>query len=1108
MLLLQQISFLRNINRFFIFGLLLFLPSSLYCQFYNGSQLTFGKSRVQYTNFQWTYYRYDRFDVYFYLNGKELAMHTADYAKSCIPVMEKKLGATLDEKIQFVVYNTLGDLRQSNIGLMDDRHYNTGGITHIINNKVFLYFDGDMNNFDRQIRCGLARLAINQITYGQSISSQMRQNAMLNLPAWYVDGLVSYYGREWDTELENIVKDNILSGRYQKFNHLYGVDATYAGHSFWRFIAQKYGEENLANIVYIASVSRRIENGFLYVLGISYKTLQKEWEQWYKEEYAQQTAGNYGNLPGIRFKRDLVYNRLRISPDGEQIAFGTNDNGLFKVYLYNATTGKQKRIYKKGFRLDEKVDYSYPIIAWHPSGMSLAMILEMKGTVQLCFYDMETKHWRRQPLFGFQKVIDFDYSPDGRYLVMSAVQRGQSDIYLYNIISGLAEQLTRDIYNDLNPRFINGTSKIVFSSNRPTNILNLDRKEYQKNDGLETNDLFIYDLKTRSKILYRATETSLANELYPMSYAPGHFCYISDKNGIYNRYVAQFDSAIAYVDTATHYRYFVNSFPVTNYPRNILGQDVSFRGGKLGEVIYENNRYKFYVKDISPGDLTQGVNLQETNYSKLQESKQEQKALEAANEKVKNNRKKKQLTNVYTPDLPTAVKPASDTLIHLQARDELKSEAKDIAMQVQKASKQDSVPIRMRNYQVEFSINELISQLDFSYLNTTYQVFTGYGGPIFQNPGTGALFTMGATDLLEDFRLIGGVRLNFDFVNNEYLVGFADLRRRLDKELFIHRSSFDQPFIHIETGVTGIVRHRLIDAHYNVKYPFTEVLFVKGGIMLQQDKQSFMAQELLSLSIPDESTYWAALKGELTFDNTRSLGVNLYQGLRWKIFGEYYHSLNNGESGVKLQGLDLQDASIWIVGLDARHYTRIHRSFIWANRFAASTSLGKNKLIYYLGGVDSWISPRSGDAQVDYTKNYIFQTLATNMRGFPQNIRNGNTFAVFNTELRFPVFNYFFNRTLKNDFLNNFQVIGFADAGSAWYGLNPMSEENIRVTKEIFQDPFYITVESRRNPWVAGYGIGLRSSILGYFIRADWAWGVEDGSSLNKQFYFSVGVDF
>jgi hypothetical protein len=31
---------------------------------------------------------------------------------------------------------------------------------------------------------------------------------------------------------------------------------------------------------------------------------------------------------------------------------------------------------------------------------------------------------------------------------------------------------------------------------------------------------------------------------------------------------------------------------------------------------------------------------------------------------------------------------------------------------------------------------------------------------------------------------------------------------------------------------------------------------------------------------------------------------------------------------------------------------------------------------------------------------------------------------------------------------------------------------------------------------------------LGYFVRLDWAWGIEDNKILDRIFYFSLSLDF
>jgi len=1074
-------------------------PLSSLAQFYNGSQMTFGKNRVQYTDFLWTYFRFNNFDVYYYLNGKELAQHTADYAGKYIPEIENKLQTTLDRKTQFVVYNTYSDLKQSNIGLMNNTRYNTGGITHIIGTKVFLYFDGDLNHFDRQIRGGITRLLLENIIYGGSIGSQVKNSTLINLPSWYIDGLVSFYSRNWDTELDNKVKDGILSGKYERFNHLIDDDAVLAGHSLWRYIAEKYGEENIANIAYMTRVNRSVEAGFLYVLGISFKKVIEEWHDWYQQIYTADSLAYSPYNPKIPFKikKDRVYDNLRISPDGEKMLYSVNEKGLYKVYMYDMTTGKKKRIFRKGYRTDEKVDYSYPLLAWHPAGNVVAMIIEKKGMLYLYFYDRETRKWQNQNLFNFQKVLDFSYSPDGRSFAMSAVQRGQSDIYVYNIAANTAEPVTLDVYNDLNPRFLSKSNSIIFSSNRPDDTIRFVRENLRSYDGMENNDLFIFEKGSQSKLLKRVTKTKLANEIQPVSYSPGYFTYLSDANGVYNRYAAKFDSTVAYVDTTVHYRYYTQTFPLTNYSRSVLSQDVSFVGRKTAEVVFEDNKYHIYSGEIPVGPINPLQNLQQTKYMLGLEEKAMQEKKEEALRKLKPEIKikRKRFVAVYENDIPPVQADTSgiDINNYQISPDLLTGKPVVKRTNVLQPDLSDGI-IKLpkpRNYNVEYSINQLVSQLDFSYLNLSYQPYLGYSGPVYQNSPTNALFMLGATDLLEDYRILGGVRLNASLVHNEFLFGYANLKQRLDREVYFHRTGFDVSYS------DAYVRHRIHELHYVLRFPFTEVIALKGTATLQYDQPYVLAYDYPSATMNPEGNTWGILKGELIYDNTREIGINLLHGLRYKLFGEYYQLAKKSS------------VNMIVVGFDIRNYTRIHRSFIWANRFAGSTSFGKNKLLYYMGGVDNWLTPKFNyEYQIDYNQNYAFQTLATSMRGFQQNARSGNTFALWSSELRFPIFRYFLNKPLRNEFLNNFQVVGFTDIGSAWQGLNPLDESNTYYTKTVNSPPLEITVQVQKDPLIAGYGFGLRSTLFGYFLRADWAWGIEDQIIQPRIFYLSLSLDF
>ena len=134
------------------------------------------------------------------------------------------------------------------------------------------------------------------------------------------------------------------------------------------------------------------------------------------------------------------------------------------------------------------------------------------------------------------------------------------------------------------------------------------------------------------------------------------------------------------------------------------------------------------------------------------------------------------------------------------------------------------------------------------------------------------------------------------------------------------------------------------------------------------------------------------------------------------------------------------------IGFDARHYLQIYRNIIWAVRAAGDFSWGKQKLIYYLGGVDNWLmfgKNQRADGTFRYLNpsnipdpatTYAFQSLAVNLRGFIQNTANGNNALVINSEVRAPVFSSFFNKPINNAFLRNFQVVQFIDLGTAWNG--------------------------------------------------------------------------
>jgi len=105
-----------------------------------------------------------------------------------------------------------------------------------------------------------------------------------------------------------------------------------------------------------------------------------------------------------------------------------------------------------------------------------------------------------------------------------------------------------------------------------------------------------------------------------------------------------------------------------------------------------------------------------------------------------------------------------------------------------------------------------------------------------------------------------------------------------------------------------------------------------------------------------------------------------------------------------------------------------------------------------------------------------------------------------------PIISTFFNRTINNSFLNNFQITQFIDLGTAWNG----AYSGIKRPEAIFgQVPLQVKQKAGGiGPFAGGYGFGARSTLLGYFLKYDVAWPMNVFFKGKPIMYFSLGLDF
>jgi hypothetical protein len=1060
---------------------LISLSGSLQAQFYNGTNVGFGKNRVQFKEFEWKYYRFEQYETYFYTGGKDLAVYTAKAAQKYLLEQEELFDFDLRDKIQFIIYNKQSDFKQSNIGLGLENG-EIAGLTQIMGSKVFIYFNGSHADYDRQIKEGVATVLINQQLYGSSWTQVLKNSSLLSLPDWYVKGLSSYMSDNWNPEIENEVRDGISSGKYVKFNRLNEQEGIIAGHSLWAYIAEVYGESVISNILYMTRITQSVDRGFLYVLGVNTKTLNEEWIAYYQQEFQnlKSKPDQYKAFEQLKIKKRREYRQFKASPNGEAFAYITDQLGQYKLYVYYPSNDKSYKIYKREFKLNRINDKSYPLISWHPSSEVLAFVTEEKGLLLMHYFDINTGGIQEKPLFNLEKVLDFSYADDGKQMVLSALAKGQSDLYLYNVGANSQKPLTKDVFDDLNPRFIENSSQIVFTSNRTSDSLGY----VPQGDELFNHSYDIWVLDINSKKLTRVTETPKQSEIQPYGIDSALY-YLGETNNVYSRYYAVKDSFITHIDTSIHYYKFYDAKTSSVTKNRGLTEHTINQNGKVTEIVVDDYKYHLLFKDVN--EKIDSINTLNTS---LNDSLIQNNVTESANDFI-----------LFTPikSVPDSnvAEVNIDKYIFEKEKDKIQ---KNTVVIGGKETIKDSVITEFklpnqRNYNLSFFNDNSGIKLSNSFVNQEYQIFTG--GP-FTGPDVGGVMKLGVIDLFEDYRLFGGIRMSSG--SREYFMTYQNLVHRWDKEYTFMRTTADATD---GFDVFGITTNML---KYSSKYPFSEVANIQftGGV--RNDITVVKSIDRTSLDAKNFNEYRGVFKAAYVFDNSLPKMLNIYYGTKFKLFAEYYQEA--------LDDYDGENGNMQVVGFDLRHSLKLSRELIWVNRIAASSSFGKEKLIYYLGSVDGWFDQASwadrfiNQEDINPEINYRFQALASNLRGFPQNIRRGSNFAVINSEVRLPVFTYLIRRPIRSNFVKNFQVIGFTDAGMAWDGLDPFGKEN-RVTKDVITDgPLRITVYKDIFPIVGGYGFGIRSTVLGYFLRADWAWGVEDGVSKKRPvFYLSLNLD-
>lgn len=1073
----------------------------------------FGKNRIQYKTFDWSFYSSENFEVYFYGRGDDIAQKTIAYLEEEFSRITETIGYFPFAKTRVFLYNSISDKQQSNIGVRG-RDFTVGGQTNFIQSQVEIAYTGDFSSFKAKTVFTITDMLIQEMLYGGNIAEMFQSSFTTPIPVWFTGGVSSYIAYGWSKESDDAVRDFVANNQQNKFIKLGPEMNVFLGQSIWNFITQRYGQRSISNVLNLARIIRNEENSIERTLGVPYKQFLADWRAFYGNIAV--TLQQDTELPNPDFiisgknRKDATFTDVQFSPSGKYIAYAALNNGRFDIQVVNTISQRTSTVYKGGYRLiDQEVERVLPILSWADS-TTLGIVHTEEGSNILAVKRIGVKGEQKIKIPLLSNIQSFEFKRGGRLAVMTGDINGVSDAFIYNLVRGQVRRITSDSFDERDISYIPGTNQVVFSSNRLTDSVFVSGPETLSEVVGNQFNLYTYDLDFPDSTLTKVTN-ALATNLKPSFANTSDLYYLSDQQGINNLFRYSFTDSVS--KQVSNLAYSIKDFSFDSQNQRIAF--VSITDGKEAVFFQTFDGISSKFSSVTP-----------------------RRALEVS--KILAERRKDRIAN--DPSLLDSLQKEL-SLAQIKPPEQKLDSLKEGAINTENYEFKAESKVDTRDYQFEKPTEDpTVAGRSFLSIYENNQREEAVKGPLpYENRfQTDNLVTSQLIDEIRSWSLLAEIQMN-DYLENHGFSGgiLVPLSFNQGYDVFAEyeylKNRIDLRAKYLRKSIVAINRARFLDQRYNLdrievgfSYPFNQRLRVEVNPFYTQTR--FIDRDF-RLLLPvaavnparfnddaNQSAAYLGLNSTLVFDNSVVVGTNLHEGTRAKLTVETY---NKASSDAR---------SFNSVELDVRHYYRINKGMYLAAKLYFGSFFGDAPKRHYLGGVDNWLfnSTDIGDPLTDdLAFQPLFQSVVNNtgvnpnksdilfnrfinLRGYDYNTFQGRNVLTFSGELRFPVNQLLKNSELKSNFLRNLQIVGFYDVGSAWDDLSPFEDRNNQNIEEISQDgsPFSAVINNFSNPWLQSTGVGIRTMVFGFFSRLDLSFPIQNFEFQSPRFQFSLGYDF
>ncbi len=547
---------------------------------------------MQWDHFHWKITETEHFLIYYYPEEQAVVNDAGRLAERAYARLSRILDHQFREKKPIMLFSSRADFGQNNV--TGDLGEGTAGVTEAARHRMLLNFTGDYKTFEHVLTHEMVHAFQYDIFARGKAGNGLQTLAQFMPPLWFAEGMAEYLSLGPTSSATTAwMRDAALNGKIPSLERLTNEPDKYFpyryGHSFWTYVGQRWGDEVIGQIMNsVPSVG--VERAFRRELGVRFQELGDDWREDVQTRLLPAVAGM--DRPR-RFAQPLL-NRERtdgdvflapaLSNDGKTIAFLAN--GSFKrgqifidLWLANAETGERiRRVVRSTFDPGfEELRVLYSQSAFSPDGRYLAMTAQKGGRDVLYLFDLAAGKEAKRFDLALESVTGPSWSPDGRRLVFSGNHGGITDLYLINADGTGFRTLTNDKYGDLQPQWSPDGRTIAFVSDRDSASFDLLRFRPFK--------ITLLDLETGA-ITVPPNQAGL--NINPQWAPDGRsIAYISDRAGTPNVFLYE-------LDTREHYQ-------LTNVPGAVsalteFSPAISWarRADRLAFTYFENGEYTIW----------------------------------------------------------------------------------------------------------------------------------------------------------------------------------------------------------------------------------------------------------------------------------------------------------------------------------------------------------------------------------------------------------------------------------------------------------------------------------------------------------------------------------